>query len=389
MGSRGKNWVEDNQAAIAIGNEEAVPSKQRANIRNRLEKKVNRQIPQVLSLLPDVLRFLTSDAQNQIRNETSPHRLGNVFGRIYSQDQRQEMVYALLQQEEEYGDNPEAAIRKVADQLGNRTSGLETDFETLNTFDRVRRLLFRKLKNEIDDQRRLTGVRGTISQIAVARWIASQESDSTGLGPLPRLFSIIVDDDDATSSLNVYADEIRAIVATANREGSSQDRPDFDKPIDFQEPAEEDFQVYLRALELLKSEFERAVERYWSDKRIVARDILLSTATETVQGKLPQEQDREILRWVPCQKNREGWSRYYTRRANQMIDMSPPVLEPRRKGDETIGYTLTAFGRFVKAFINHDSAGNYDGHLIEFTTTLETPESCVEAALDEAARVGR
>lgn len=385
MDTGGNPWVKNHQKSIAVGNEEAVPSKQQSNVRGRLTKKVNSHIPQMLSLLPDVVRFLTPEAREQIQTETSPYHLAHVLGDLYTPEQRRELMYALVQQEEGYGEDPAATIDEVASALSNRASNLEEDFDVLGTFDRVRRALLAQLGTKINEQRRITGVEGPVSQLAVARWIAEHESGDVDLNPLPRLFTIIFNDEAATSALHAYARELQAAVKRINSEGASENDQ---RTFEFQSPSSDDFAAHQTALERLEQQFTKAVTAYWDQERLMARDSLLVTATSVIQSRLKQDQDRDILAWVPCKKNEKGWTRYYTRRANRMVETNPPVLSPVRESGDTVGYEPTAFGGFVAALLEYDGTGEYDGHLTEFTDELGIEENLVDAALDDASRAG-
>lgn len=340
----------------------------------------------MLALLPHGQQFLTAEAKERIQYETSPHALGNVLGNLYSSEQRREMAYALLQLEEGYMENPEATISEVANDLADRARRLDSGFETLVNVDRIRRQLFSKLKDSTSQVNQTTGIGGTVSLTDFAEWIAAQESTSTGLPVLPKLFRAFLSERDAIAALDAYETEL----TTAMRDISDPETEHWS--LNLRDPTTEDFQAHLRALDRLEDRFVNAVEQYWEDRRIVVRDRLLAAATEIIQTNLQQKHDREILSWVPCDTSTGEWTRYHTRRANQLVDRAFPVLTSQSKPGNNTEYALTAFGQFVKALWMYNGAEipeaqeTYNGDLTSFSTTLGLSQDVVETALNEIER---
>lgn len=372
-----ESWVKGYQEDIARGDEEAVPSKQRSKNKGRLKDKVNVDVPQMLILLPDIQRFLTVEATKEIQYETSPQLLGHVFGNIYSREQRRKMIYGIIQGEERYSEDPKATIQATADDLTSKVHRLEEGFETLQSANRVRRQIFSKLDDIVKDLAQSTGVVGNVSKVDVGEWIADQTPTESDFPALSKLLHAFLDEQNATDALTAYADELTVALTTVSTPEAKRNWR-----FNFQEPTAEDFQTHAQALDALESEFTRAVRQYWKNRRILARDRLLAAATQVVKNDLRQKHDRDLLEWMPCNKRRDGWTRYHTRRANRLVDRKLPVLTRQQKSN-TVEYSFSAFGQFVKALWKYDGQSEYDDHLTAFTMTLDLSDSDIEAALDE------
>jgi len=357
--TRNRRWVGGNQLDLIKLSEQVDPSN-RSNVQTRLEEKINADVPQMLDLLPQLTKYIDSEAIEKIQRETDPFLIGYSLGGMYSTDERLQLIQGVLWQERVSGESREDFLDRfpeVVEETGSRLidQANETEFraEVRTNVTTFREQLLDKIEDTVANMSRSLTVREgenirpsiSPSQYDIANWVRDQNWDDSNVKYLPELLEYVKPEDRANMELR-----LRRYCETLSKSAMGQN---IDVPTEWvDEVPGTDSEQHEALLQALDNEIKEVVRQYWEDQRINKKNQLMKTGKETLNNL--NERQVQILEKEKRDNRADDWTRHDTKQANSLTDRENPLLEVEEGTGGQKRYYLTDFGRVVRMLIGHD-----------------------------------
>jgi len=351
--------VGGNQLDLIKLSEQVDPSN-RSNVQTRLEEKINADVPQMLDLLPQLTKYIDSEAIEKIQRETDPFLIGYSLGGMYSTDERLQLIQGVLWQERVSGESREDFLDRfpeVVEETGSRLidQANETEFraEVRTNVTTFREQLLDKIEDTVANMSRSLTVREgenirpsiSPSQYDIANWVRDQNWDDSNVKYLPELLEYVKPEDRANMELR-----LRRYRETLSKSAMGQN---IDVPTEWvDEVPGTDSEQHEALLQALDNEIKEVVRQYWEDQRINKKNQLMKTGKETLNNL--NERQVQILEKEKRDNRADDWTRHDTKQANSLTDRENPLLEVEEGTGGQKRYYLTDFGRVVRMLIGHD-----------------------------------
>ena len=357
--TRNRRWVGGNQLDLIKLSEQVDPSN-RSNVQTRLEEKINADVPQMLYLLPQLTKYIDSEAIEKIQREADPFLIGYSLGGMYSTDERLQLIQGVLWQERVSGESREDFLDRfpeVVEETGSRLidQANETEFraEVRTNVTTFREQLLDKIEDTVANMSRSLTVREgenirpsiSPSQYDIANWVRDQNWDDSNVKYLPELLEYVKPEDRANMELR-----LRRYRETLSKSAIGQN---IDVPTEWvDEVPGTDSEQHEALLQALDNEIKEVVRQYWEDQRINKKNQLMKTGKETLNNL--NERQVQILEKEKRDNRADDWTRHDTKQANSLTDRENPLLEVEEGTGGQKRYYLTDFGRVVRMLIGHD-----------------------------------